>query len=183
MKFRVLAPPLKKTEGGMRLRPLWELKYYVKPEGGWEALGVEFKSSREFVEWICSRLDSIEPDRIRTYRQWVLYCYYIHATPVYRWYIRATPAGLYKIKEPWKQVKLARSRCGGEPVPYRLDEPLKDPQQIADTLCRHINAGLAAPCDSRSASYFVHWILYCRRFSKTPNASSSLSASSNDFAK
>jgi hypothetical protein len=151
-----------------RLKSLGELKYYVRPaEGGWEGLGLEFKSAEELVSWICSHLDVIEPDRPRTYRRWMLYCYLRNATPIFTWYIRATPDQIYRLKEPWKLVKLVSSGC--EDKVFDVDEIYerekvktpKDAAKIVNMLCNHIKARIAVPCDRRSASYFPHWILYC----------------------
>ncbi len=170
IRFVMKIPPYRYNDetDEMELRSLGELKYYVKPVDGWSSLGLEFKTSKELVDWVCSNLGIIETDNTRTYRQWVLQCYLRSVSKglAIRWYIRATPEQLYQLKEPWRYVKLVRSGCKDELFDFKTAElkelrTPKDPTTIADMLCRQIKARMAIPCDSRSASYFPHWILYC----------------------
>jgi hypothetical protein len=172
IKFVMKIPPYRYNDetDEMELRSLGELKYYVKPVDGWSSLGLEFKTSKELVDWVCSNLGIIETDNTRTYRQWVLQCYMRDVTKgsAIRWYIRATPEQLRQLKEPWRYVKVV-SQCRDEPFKLNTDAGLKklktpkDPDAIADMLCRHIWARVAVPCDTRSTSYFYHWILFCSK--------------------
>jgi hypothetical protein len=178
MKFRMCVPPLK----GGRLRPLRELKRRVRPVGGWRRLGLEFNTAEELVDWVCGHIFDIEPDRHKTYRRWVYFCYMRRLeVPVFKWYLRLKPDQFFRHRKPWLFVTLARRSCNNESVGYKIDEVPRDPAAIVEALCRHINARIAVPCDSRSVPYFTHWILYCVKMSAS-NLSSS-SASLNDSAK
>ncbi|MGC9119748.1 MAG: hypothetical protein ACP5I3_12295 [Thermoproteus sp.] len=154
MKFLFGAPPRKRVRtpsGKIEYvdRPLRELKHYVRPVEGWEALGVQFKTREEFYDWICSHIYELEPDRHKTYRRWVLFCY-----------DRQRPKG-------WMDVKVYLRTTPDRPdVRQVFVENEKIPrswQRIVDEVCRYIEEMFAVPYDERSASYFPYWIIYCRR--------------------
>jgi hypothetical protein len=174
IRFIMRVPPYRSSDdlfiSDKDLRSLGELKYYVRPVLGWNTLGLEFKSNKEFIDWMCANLTRIETENTKTFYKWVLFCYLRNMDPMkpkFGWYLRAGPDQIGKLKEPWRQIKLVRYRCELKPFSQQVVKDLKDletpkdPAAIADMLCRHIHARLAVPCDSRSLPYFAQWVLYC----------------------